>query len=311
MKQALEGKRLNAFLVAPDDLTIVGIDTNHTKREEHPLYDPRILTPIDDLWALNILLYGIQQPVIVRKNGPLSEVVMGRRRVRGARLANDPAWRARMERERGVAPGTYTALPLVQVPVMAPIKVDDVGALARRILENERRQDDGPIAKAKNMAHLRAMGVDDDNIAVLFGVSTKQVQKILSVLDLDAKVQKAIEAQEVTFSAAVQLTDLTREQQVAKLEEWKAAGAPVSVTEAKRQRQERAKAQAPEGPSTRAAKVPTGTLRKVAAHDAFKDLSDDARWVLEWVLGDAGKAKKVKGLTKILNALEKCADAEE
>jgi ParB-like chromosome segregation protein Spo0J len=302
-KQALEGKRVNAFLMDPRELTIVGIDTKHTKREEHPLYDPRIERPISDAWALNILLFGVQQPVIVRKNGPLSEIVMGRRRVRGARIANDPAWRKRMEVERGVAAGTYTALPPVLVPVMAPIKVDDFGALARRILENEDRQDDGPIAKAKNAAQLRAMGASDDMIAAIFRVSVKQVQKLLAVLDLDAKVQTAIERNEVTFSAAVQLTDLTREEQVAKLEEWKTVGAPVSVTEAKRQRRERAKAPEAATDDTRGAKLPVSALRKIAEHDDFKELPAEARHMLAVVLGETGKARQVKGLTKILSEI--------
>lgn len=301
-KQALDGKRINAFMMDPDDLTIVGLDTPHKSREEHVLWDPRIGLPLTDEFVLSILLFGVQQPVIPRKNGPLSEVVIGRQRVRGTRLANDPAWRKRMESEKGVEPGSYTALPKVLVPTMAPIKVDDFGALARRILENELRQNDGPVEKARNAAQMRAMGASDEVIAACFNCSVKQVQKLLSILDLDAKVQQAIERSEVSFSAAVQLTDLTREQQVMQVEAWKAAGAPVSVTEAKRQRRERAKADEPAAASdeTRTVKVPTGVLRKLTQHEKFDELPEDFRHAIEWVLGNDARRSKVKGLTAML-----------
>ena len=86
-KQALNGRRLNAFGMDPMDLTVIGHDTEDGP--DHPLYDERVKLPIDDAMVMNIASLGVREPIIVRKNGDAVEVVDGRRRVLHARVANE------------------------------------------------------------------------------------------------------------------------------------------------------------------------------------------------------------------------------
>lgn len=283
-RQALDGKRLNAFAMDPADLTIIGLDTKDGP--EHPLYDERIHLPIDEAMVANIRAFGVIEPITVRKNGPAVEVVAGRQRVRHARLAS----------ERNVAEG----LGPILVPCQSPMKATDIHAFGVMVSENTFRRDDDPMTRAKKASRMMALGATEADVAKTFGISKAQVRNLLSLLDLAPKVQKAVEAEKVPFTAAIQLADLPREAQVAKLDEMIASGA-VSVGEAKRQRQARA-AGADAEPRTK--RPGLSTLRKVAEHEEFTaSLSDDAKALLQWVIGNESAANRVKGLTAALKAI--------
>jgi ParB family chromosome partitioning protein len=86
LHQAIAGRRLNAFAVDPDNLIIIGLDTDDGP--EHPLYDERVKLPLDESTVLNIMAIGVKEPVLVRKTDGNPEVVDGRRRTMHAREAN-------------------------------------------------------------------------------------------------------------------------------------------------------------------------------------------------------------------------------
>jgi len=283
-RQALDGKRLNAFAMRATDLRIIGLDTKDGP--EHPLYDERINLPIDEAMVRNIQAFGVLEPVLVRKDGSFVDVVDGRQRVRHARLAS----------ERNVAAG----LPEILVPAQSPMKATDATAVGVMVSANTFRRDDDPLTRAKKASRMLALGATEAEIATSFGITKGAVRNLLSLLDLAPKVQKAVEAEKVPFTAAIQLADLPREEQVAKLDEMIAAGA-VSVSEAKRQRQARA-AGADVEPRTK--RPGLSTLRKVAENEEFTAaLSDDAKAILQWVIGNESAAKRVKGLTAALKAI--------
>lgn len=281
-KTALPGaKRLNAFAMDPDALTIVGLDTEDGP--EHPLYDERIKLPLDEGLVRNIRKFGVLEAVLVRKNGHLVEVMAGRQRVRAAREAN------RRNNEEGMQP--------IAVPVFVKRPRADGDALGVMISENENRQDDDPLTRAKKASRMMDFGASEHEVAVSFGISKQAVKNLLALLDLSDKVKTAVEHKKVSFSAAIELRDLPRTKQDEKLKEMIAAGA-TGVSEAKRQRRARAngKSAAPRGRA-----VDIKTLRKVAGDEAFtSELTPDARAILQWILGDEDAAKRVKGLTALL-----------
>lgn len=281
-RAALDGTRLNAFAMDPNDLVVVGHDTQDGP--EHPLYDERVKLPLDEAMVLNIQALGVIESVTVRKNGPVPEVVAGRRRVLHAREAS----------KRNLAKGE----PAILVPTRV-LRAEDSHAFAIAIAENELRRGDDPITRARKAARLMRMGMAEKDLSIVFGITTQQVRNLLSILDLDPKVQKVIELGKLPFTAAIQLTDLTREDQVAKMQEMLESGA-VGVVEARRQRQARnAGKDGAEG--TRGKRPGTAVIRKIAENEEFMgNLSDDARHLLHWILGDESHAKKVKGLTALL-----------
>ena len=197
-KTALDAKRGTLFLVPPEDITIIGLDTEDGP--EHPLFDERVLLPVDEALARNIQIHGVIEPVVIRKNGDdVIEVIDGRQRVRSARLANK-----RLEAE-GKEP--------VLVPVVRRVGVDaqHYGVM---ISANELRRDDTPLARARKAGRYLAMGRTEEDAAEQFGVDVATVRGWLRLLDLAPEVQEAVEAGKLSALAAKQVAGLTREEQV-------------------------------------------------------------------------------------------------
>jgi len=281
-KTALPGaKRLNAFAMDPNALTIVGLDTQDGA--EHPLYDERINMPLDEGLVRNIRKNGVLVTVTVRKNGPLVEVMAGRQRVRAAREAN------RRNEEEG--------LKLILVPVFVKRPASDGDALGVMISENENRQDDNPLTRAKKASRLLDFGETEEDIAIAFGISKQAVKNLLALLELSDKVKAAVEEEQISFSAAIELRDLPRAKQEEQLQAILSSGG-IGVSEARRQRRARTN-----GKSKPARGRPVGvkTLRKVADNEAFTStLSPDPVAILQWVLGDDTAAERVEGLPDII-----------
>jgi ParB family chromosome partitioning protein len=129
-KQALDAKRSDMFMIEPERLTLV-------YDKAHPLYDPRVENPPDESMIANIGVYGVQEPVLVRKNGDAIEVVAGRGRTKAALEAN----------KRLKAEG--------KTPLLIPAIVkrgSDEDLFGILISENEIRREDSMIGKAKRPA---------------------------------------------------------------------------------------------------------------------------------------------------------------
>lgn len=283
-KTALDGKRLNAFLMNPLDLTIVGRDTKDGV--EHPLFDERAKFPPDEAMVRNIRRYGVLEPVIVRKNGDLVEIVDGRQRVICTREA------ARRNIEEG--------LPEILVPcvVRKGVNSDLLGVM---ISGNEIRRDDDPLVRAAKAQRLISFGASEQEVADAFGLTKGAVKNLLSILDLSEKVQDTIKSGKISFTAATQLRDLTHKEQDEKIDELVAKGA-TGVAESRRlSRERRATKEGKEPPAPRGKAVSVAVLRKVVADEEFvATLSPDAKAILQWIVGDEGASRRVKGLTALL-----------
>ena len=286
-KQAIPGaSRTNLFLVDPTTVVIIGLDTEDGR--DHPLWDPRIEMEVPEGLVLNIMKYGVLEPPLVRKNGDRIEVIDGRQRIRAARTANERL------AEAGGAP--------LLVPVMLR-KADDLGHVGVMVTANEQRFGDDAVAKAMKAQRLLDFGGTVEDVGIAMGVSVTQVKNLLTILDLSSKVQKAISGDKVSYSAAIQLADLTHTDQNTKLAAMLENGA-TGYADAKRQKKERQAGKAPsngEETSLRGKGVKVAVLRKVADDEDFMgNLSEDARHLLLWILGDQGRARKIKGLSKLL-----------
>lgn len=304
-KQAIaDAKRLNAFGVDPDHLCVVGIDTKD-KEGQHPLWDERIHLKVNEALVLNIMAMGVLEPVLVRKNGELLEVIDGRQRVLAARVAN-----GRM-RAAGLEP--------ILVPCM--VRRDDAKtALGVMISTNEQRIDDMPLTRARKAQRLLNLGQDEDYVAQCFGLSVQQVKNLLSLLDLDERVQKAVERGELGATVATQLADLKHSDQWTKAQELVTAGA--GVAEAKRQKQERTAAKknggqrATSNDEARGKRPSVSVVRKLGdakgdkTKEFIENLSPDARDLFYWMLGEESRAKRVKGLMSALREIGAVSESD-
>ncbi len=210
--------KTNVLMFEPEKLHLV---TDKT----HPLYDERIHLPISEAMVLNIMDQGVLEPIIVWKDpeSGLACVVDGRQRVRHTLEAN----------KRLVKQGESPLL------VPAVTKRGSAVRMAQAMVSaNEIRQADTPLGRAKKMADALERGHDEDDLALMFGVSVQTVRATLSLLDATQAVKDAVESGTVTVTQARQLASLKPEEQREKVSEIEAATAGTTGHEkARRQRQ--------------------------------------------------------------------------
>jgi ParB family transcriptional regulator, chromosome partitioning protein len=267
--------------VNPEDLTIIGLDTDD--RHEHPLFDERVFLPVDENLVKNIIVYSIQQPVLVRKEAGKTLVVDGRQRVRAARKAASTQ----------SSQGEYS----VKVPIR-DVKADDKRVQGIMISTNELRQDDDVLAKAVKAQRLFDMVGDLDEVAIAFGRSKTTIKNWLLLVEADTRVHAAVKSGKVSVTAAVEVARLKRDEQKDVLESLinAAGGSRVSESQAKA---------AVTGSKVTAAAASAGTatkgttkkksgrtanqqgikrvwLRKALDTDVAKALKDEQKEVLTW-----------------------------
>lgn len=277
-KQAINAPRSNLFLVDPAVLTIVGLDTKDGP--EHALYDPRIKFPLDERLVKNIAVHGVIQAVNVRKDGEAIQVVEGRQRVRCAREANKLLAKEGKE------------------PIRVPVKIErgqDHIMFGIMVSANEHRRDDTPLAKAQKLQRYLAMGRTEEEAMVMFGVTLQTIKSWLVLLDLDPKVQKAVEEDKLSAHAASGLAKLPRAEQREKLTtlltSTASSGRRASRTQTDKQ-------------TTGESKVSKRQINRLLAllqkdEDALEILSDEFIIGVRWAIGDL-PTNRVSGLTQLL-----------
>ena len=190
-------ERRDTFAFNPDDLTIVTEKSN-------PLFDERVNLPLVEETTLSIMEHGVILPVVVRKNGPLVEVVDGRQRVRHCREAN----------KRLVAAGQ----PIKMVPTTLR-RDDDSEAFGVMIVTNEHRENDTPLVRARKLKRYLDGGGSMDGAQVLFRCSKSTLATLLALLECSTPLQRAVEEGKLAVDAARELSKLPREDQLAALQE--------------------------------------------------------------------------------------------
>lgn len=213
-KQAIDGRRLNAFAVNPENLVIIGLDTEDGP--EHPLYDERAKLPVSEPFLLNIMAKGVKQAVSVQKDGNRVLVVAGRQRVKAAREAN------RRFKKQG------------ETPMLVPCFVErgsDGDMMGTMIAENAHREGDSPLVCAKKAQRMLDRVKSEEEVALAFGVSVQRIKQWLTILDLSPKVKKAVDDGVVSAQAASALATLERAAQDEKLDELVKDSGGKKVTE--------------------------------------------------------------------------------
>lgn len=284
-KQAFEASRDNVWKLNPDDLVVVGVDTEDGLN--HPMVSHRVIKlkedgPSEEM-VESIMEFGVLQAIVVRKNGLKAEVVLGRNRTLAAREAN------RRRKALGQEP------ILIQCILR---KDNDPSKMIGSIeAENNVRRGDDPLTRAKNASRALDMGRDRASVARDFGISAESLDNLLKLQDLSPKMQSAVEQGHITPTAAVTYNDLSHEEQARVLEEAEKLGVVISVPEARRQR--KARRSGGEVVSTRGKGVTIGILRKVYADEKFMDDAPPLKDFMRWVIGEVSY-KTIPGLAAAL-----------
>lgn len=282
--------------IDPDEIVIIGLDTDDGP--DHPLYDPRALEEPPQSLIDSIRKNGFESIVQVRKDGDRFQLIAGRKRVLATREVNK-------DRREPV---------LVKADVKkAENELDFFGMMVR---ENQLRTQENPANAARKAVRMAKFGADEKKICDAFGWTPQQHQSYTSLLDLDNKILKAVESDEVSFSAATLLAALPREEQVAEFDKLKAegkltvAGAKVAVKNAKSRKESEENGD----PAKKTNYIPPGSflIRKIfeaieAGPEKYPEVGRlgevDLRSVLRWIYG-AVSAKAIPGLTPLINRFE-------
>lgn len=287
-KKALDAARISGYAMDPNDLTVIGIDTEH-KRGEHPLWDERSFYALDEGMVLNIMRLGVKETVIVTKDGDNVLVVDGRRRTLHAREAN------RRLREAGETQ--------VTVPVMLE-RGSDAHLEEIAISLNTHRLQDSYMVNVDKAVRMLSRNNDEAVAALSFGVDVQTIVNWQKLAGVSKKVRAAIDQGIVAPTAAVKLADLSKDEQDAELEKLIAAG-PVTVATAT-VAAKRAKRVKKNGHADDVLVAPSKKILKKVVEFAESDataLPEDFVRGVRWVIGDLSPTT-IKGLSGMINDIE-------
>ena len=239
----------------PDTLIIVGLDVDE---EGHPLNDERANLEVDENMVRNIMVYGIQQDVLVRREAGKIYVVDGRQRVKAARAA---------AKRQGDA-GEFS----IKVPCKE-VRGDDVRVMGIMISTNEVRTDDEVLVKAAKAARLMDTLGDKDLVANAFGRSTKTIDNWMKLLQADPQVHKAVKEGKISAAVGIKLAGKSREEQVQALDQILKEG-PGTSNKPSGPKKDKMGSK-PTSPGREHPGIKKSWLRKALKTEAFERLDED------------------------------------
>lgn len=202
---------------APDELTIIGHDTDD---QEHELCDHESNSFPAETYEeyINYMrLNGIDKPIIFRRDGPRKLVVEGRTTVRVARVVA-PLW----EQDRK-AEGLKGDDAKLRIPGIVRQGTADELFCTMRATNRRRPGSESPVGDARAMARLVNNGATEEQASVRLGLSPSRGKQLLALLQLHPKVQRKVGAG-VSLDAAAKLAKLPQAEQVKQLAEIQATG---------------------------------------------------------------------------------------
>jgi ParB family transcriptional regulator, chromosome partitioning protein len=274
-----DASRSNIYNVDPANLVLV-------TDKKHALYDERVHLPIDEGMVKSIIAKGVIQPITIRKNGTLFEVVQGRQRVKNSIEAN----------KRITADGG--------TPIKVPAVIrneGDAAAAGTNNVTNYVLQSDDVITKAEkaNDARMR-FGKSDADLSVEFNVTINTIKTWAKLDTLVDVVKVAIKNEKISFHVAVDnLSDVTREDQGHALEKL-IASAPAGKRGNKGGGNKDDEGGKKESPIAR-------MRRFYRDEDAMAAVNPQTRTLVEWFFGQATHGDLVTSNGRLSNFVSSVA----
>lgn len=187
------------MLLFDDDKVVLVTD------EKHALYDDRVHDEPSEAMILNIIAYGVIEPIVVWKDPETGKVLVadGRQRVKACREAN------RRIRKAGGEPHRIPAIPR---------RMDAGTSVGVMISLNEQRKEDSPLNLAKKAARMLELGKTEVEVGIALGRSASSVKNLVGLLDAPAAVRHAVESEKITVSDGYKLAKLEPEEARKKVE---------------------------------------------------------------------------------------------
>jgi len=162
--------------------------------QRHPLYDRRAAEPLDEEIKNSIEMYGLREPPKVRRKPGSTdelEVVDGRTRVRAAREINRTL--------------SLAGKPHKKITVQVIIAASDATAAFYKHLYNEERNQRDALGKCEGMVELVGYGYSQSEVASMFHVSDKTVQRAKKIVGSSDELKEALKEGKVTLVEALEI----------------------------------------------------------------------------------------------------------
>ncbi len=198
-KKALAYPAKEMYSIPPEDIVIVGLDTNDGP--EHHLWDRRALYPFKERGVLHIMARGqlaLTTPVAVCKDGEVLQAIDGRQTIKDAREAN----------RRLVAQGQP---PVVVLATYEKRNADDLASLV--VSRNEYVTPDDILVKAEKAAHLLDRNIPVAEVAISFNREPQTIRNYAKIHTLANQLKEALKNGYCTQAQAVALADKSQAEQ--------------------------------------------------------------------------------------------------
>jgi ParB family transcriptional regulator, chromosome partitioning protein len=187
------------LLFNDDQLTLV-------TDEKHPLYDERVHLEPTEAMILNVMQYGVIEPVIVWKDPETRKtlIVDGRQRLKACREAN------KRIRKAGGEPHRISGITR---------RADAGTSVGLMISTNEQRIADTPLNLARKASRMLELGKTEAEVGVALGRAAGTVKNLIALLDAPAVVRHAVEQDKISISDGYKLAKLEPEEAKKKVEQ--------------------------------------------------------------------------------------------
>lgn len=260
----------------PFAVKIIGLDVKVSPGDPlYVLYDPSVEIPIHPDFQKSIDDRGVDEPILVWKDGEDVYVLAGRDRTRASRAK---------AKKLGV-----------EVKIPAIVKRGPIADVFRIFVEEnaQRRDRDNPMVLARKIQNAEALGYDVKQIARMFRVAPATVEAHRELVGASKPLQRAVEQGHVGIGAASELLKLPEAKQptaLTKLLDAAPKGKKPKVHAAKKAvASEKGQVDVAKWRSKREvdrmiAALDDATTKGLDARVA--DIAEGALAVLKWVLGD-------------------------
>lgn len=169
-----------------------------------PFYDSRHALPVNQATVDNIVLIGVQDPIIVSEWEGKKYAIKGRQTLKCWREACK-IWEQKKQ-------------PIKPIPCHIR-KVEPKIASIINVSCNEHRRNNDMMEKISTAIYQLSIGISHEDVACANDISVAQLKNWLKVDSLSAPVKKAIESGKIGVTAASKLSDLPATEQKEKLQE--------------------------------------------------------------------------------------------
>ena len=249
---ALDGSKVDAFRIEPENV-LIELDPAHPYfgKVDDPNYDKRVLIPLDNPRIRGMIDDMVEngwapgQFITVRKNGDGKPIVTdGRTRTRCVREAN-----AIISFNNTYLPEDEQR-PLLKLLVASPVKGTEPQHRERGIIVNRNRLESPPSVLAQEASDLLRTRSREYVIRKMVFDGEAQLDALLRLLDCTQQVRDAVDAGELSISAATQISRLEVTKQDVALSAVRDVNATKTSTES--------------SPESKKSRTSTATVQEVA-----------------------------------------------